>query len=1516
VDKKSPILNKILSSVVSFLLLFQSFAPSLVYAQEATSTAAVETTPSPSIEPSPSPESTPTLQPSPSAEPTTNPESSPSPSVLPEASLEITSSPTPSSEPSATDQVESTGSPEETVGQPNAPPAESPNPFLTPEPSPSAEVEQPAKGHLSATILENTDAQSLELDLSTQSDVSSASLSTDKADYAPTDTAVITGADFPKGEDLKLIITAENYRFETGITTDENGSFIYFYQLDGTYRPLYTVEAQDLSGQILATTSFTDTPQSGCTNDSAGANDEPGQKDLTRMCVDYTDLPNEIDVQFNWDNTSWPGGNTGDGCSLYDTDGDGLVNFAVCVTVGGSPAQIQTTTLYSCNDTKSDRCAGKTEVSITGATSCTASISETDPFAAGQGYPNDTQADCDVDLDDVGGSGAAVLVDVCSYPSQEPNSDPSDCIVFKENTGRLEVVKDLVPNDDTGLFNLQINGNTEAENVGDGGTTGEKVLSVTGQSTDYTVGETAGTGTNLSNYTTSIVCKDLNGTGSIVAQATNAGPLTVTLHDNDDIVCTITNTQQNGTLIVKKVVVNDNGGTKVASDFSFQINGGTATSFETDGQNDLTVSTGTYTITEPAVAGYATTYDNCSNLNISNGGSATCTITNDDIQPKLTLTKVVVNDNGGIKVVSDFPLFVDAISVTSGVQNGFNAGTYTVSETSQSGYTAAISGDCAGNGSITLSVGDVKSCTITNDDTPAHLIVIKNVINDNGGSKNSSDFTMHINGTSVGVGVSFAGADNPGVNTSVNAGIFTVTEDSVAGYASNASGDCSGSIALGQTKTCTITNDDTAPSLTLLKTVTTDNGGTAVNTEWTLTATGTSGSPTNLSGTTPVDSGPTFKADTYALAESGGPSGYTAGVWNCEGGTMGDATHVTVALGQSVTCTITNDDIAPTLTLVKNLPNDNGGTATQDDFNVYINGQPAIWGQNTVNAGDLTVSEDTLAGYEPSAWGGACDEDGNTTLLPGDNKICTITNDDQPGSLSGIKWNDEDGNGTLDCFDDIGCEEGLPEWNIFLDANENGVWDDGEEFVETTDDEGEEGEYSFNNLDAGTYRVCEMEQSGWEQTFPDNGELNNCHEVTAGLNEQVRDIDFGNQGQATITVRKNVDNNGDGEIDEENATDWTWDIDGQGDFETGNDPQSVAAGSYTVSEDQQDGFHVTSVECNNEELFSPSERIEVSVEPGQDLVCTFTNARDSGSVTIIKDLDNNGNGDTTDEGDTRNAQGWTYDIANGGQDNPMGGSKTLSAGSYTISEDEQSGYKLLSWSCSNEQTGTTNSIAIDVRNGSQTTCTFTNQLLPPVLSLTKSNDKTGIDVSAGANVSYTLTVTLTGSPLSNVSLIDLPPAGFNYRLGSWTAVSSVRGDLKPEITTEPTYASPGTWNLGDMESGEVVTLTYIADIDTGTDPGLYKDLAWSKGTNSSSTVLANEDSGFFVGTEVNVVKDQGGSTGVNVERIEEKEGEVLGASIELPATGANAIWLLFATFLLIGGGGLIWKGISLRKKYE
>ncbi|MEX2053944.1 MAG: hypothetical protein WD883_00090, partial [Candidatus Colwellbacteria bacterium] len=83
----------------------------------------------------------------------------------------------------------------------------------------------------------------------------------------------------------------------------------------------------------------------------------------------------------------------------------------------------------------------------------------------------------------------------------------------------------------------------------------------------------------------------------------------------------------------------------------------------------------------------------------------------------LTLIKTVINDDGGTKVVSDFPLFVGTTSVASDVATTLTPDTYTASETSDPGYTASVwGGDCAADGSITLVNGDAKTCTITNDD--------------------------------------------------------------------------------------------------------------------------------------------------------------------------------------------------------------------------------------------------------------------------------------------------------------------------------------------------------------------------------------------------------------------------------------------------------------------------------------------------------------------------------------------------------------------------------------------------------------------------------------------------------------------------------------------------------------------------------------------------------------------------------------------------------------------------------
>ena len=49
---------------------------------------------------------------------------------------------------------------------------------------------------------------------------------------------------------------------------------------------------------------------------------------------------------------------------------------------------------------------------------------------------------------------------------------------------------------------------------------------------------------------------------------------------------------------MKKTLIKDNGGDETAVDFSFKVNDGTSTAFEPDGQNDLTVDAGTYSVAE------------------------------------------------------------------------------------------------------------------------------------------------------------------------------------------------------------------------------------------------------------------------------------------------------------------------------------------------------------------------------------------------------------------------------------------------------------------------------------------------------------------------------------------------------------------------------------------------------------------------------------------------------------------------------------------------------------------------------------------------------------------------------------------------------------------------------------------------------------------------------------------------------------------------------------------------------
>ena len=219
---------------------------------------------------------------------------------------------------------------------------------------------------------------------------------------------------------------------------------------------------------------------------------------------------------------------------------------------------------------------------------------------------------------------------------------------------------------------------------------------------------------------------------------------------------------------------------------------------------------------------------------------------------------------------------------------------------------------------------------------------------------------------------SFAGEESPGTDVSIKVGAYSVDEGTHDGYTKSLSTDCTGTIMLGETKTCTITNDDDAPGLHLRKVVVNDNGGTATVANFTLTANGTG--TNDLSGTSPVDSGPGLNADTFALSEST-VAGYTASSWVCVGGTQ-SGSNITVGLGESATCTITNNDIAPQLHLRKVVVNNNGGTKTVADFTLTANGTGTndLSGTSPVDSGPglqadtWALSESNVTGYSASSW--------------------------------------------------------------------------------------------------------------------------------------------------------------------------------------------------------------------------------------------------------------------------------------------------------------------------------------------------------------------------------------------------------------------------------------------------------------------------------------------------------------------------------------------------------------------
>src|SRR3989338_1909584 len=286
--------------------------------------------------------------------------------------------------------------------------------------------------------------------------------------------------------------------------------------------------------------------------------------------------------------------------------------------------------------------------------------------------------------------------------------------------------------------------------------------------------------------------------------------------------------------------------------------------------------------------------------------------------PKLVVVKTVINDNSGTSTVSDFSLHIGTTTsatatVVSGATTTVAVDSWKVGEIQRPAYTATFGGDCNGNGEVSLSIGQTKTCTITNNDVaPAAMACADGIDNDGDGLIDSIDPGCHTDGNASNAG-SYDPTDNNETNTSGGGG------------------------GGGGTTTGTLVVKKVFAS------------GTATPSKFAFTQNGVATTTFDADGQNNL----TVAVGTYTVLEVA-TSTYTASYENCGA--------VVVSTGTTTTCTITNTLVATSSTMgtlvVKKVFGN--GTTTPTLFSFTVNGVATTTfdadGQNDLLVATVTYS--------------------------------------------------------------------------------------------------------------------------------------------------------------------------------------------------------------------------------------------------------------------------------------------------------------------------------------------------------------------------------------------------------------------------------------------------------------------------------------------------------------------------------------------------------------------------------
>jgi uncharacterized repeat protein (TIGR01451 family) len=410
-----------------------------------------------------------------------------------------------------------------------------------------------------------------------------------------------------------------------------------------------------------------------------------------------------------------------------------------------------------------------------------------------------------------------------------------------------------------------------------------------------------------------------------------------------------------------------------------------------------------------------------------------------DCDATLTVDKVPDNQHGGNLTPADFQLLVDGVAQDQNVATVVTPDVaHVISEVPLPGYVLRgiictdVDSDTvvSEDGTVTLEQGQDVSCEVTNDDIAPTLTVHKIVDNSAGGTALATDFVLTLNGQPVPQGVATDAL-------MANAASTVSENDTVPGYAptsvvcvSDVANSANTKTALGtatiditpalaENIDCTITNHfvptlppppppppptPSPPTITVVKAVSNNWGGPLLASDFQLKIDGVIATQNEAHV---VAAGPHSISE---VARAGYFQTSIACVDNATHAPVGGAS-VTLVEDENVTCTVSNSDLAPTLTLTKQLIIDNGGVASPGDFQLQIDG--AVVPQNQAQAvqlGSHTVGEVPVVGWSLLAIR-CTDNDthspvvydataGGITLALGQHATCVVFNDDEPLDLS------------------------------------------------------------------------------------------------------------------------------------------------------------------------------------------------------------------------------------------------------------------------------------------------------------------------------------------------------------------------------------------------------------------------------------------------------------------------------------------------------------------------------------